>query len=76
MQELKRESYLSYVEQGNVIWEIVFLSQQSEYLSSLHEVEHQVDVDVVLEGLDEVDNEWVLDACKDVLLVLNVINLF
>ena len=42
MEILERQGDLSNVEQGHIVGEDVFLSQQSEDFSSLHEVEYKV----------------------------------
>ena len=51
MEVLQGEHYLSHIEQCYIVREEILLSKQSEYLTSLHILEGQVHMCLVLEAL-------------------------
>lgn len=76
MKILQCQSDLCDVKQRNIIWEYVFFPEQPEYLSPLHEVEHEVEIDLVLESLDKINDERVRGPSQNVLFIFDVVNLF
>jgi hypothetical protein len=57
---LQSQGDLGDVKQSYVVGENVLLAQKAEDLSALDEVEHQIEVQFVLERLNQVDDEGVL----------------
>ena len=50
MKILERKRDFSNVEQSDVVWENIFLPQQTENFSTLNKVEHKIEVKLILES--------------------------
>jgi len=76
VQVLQGEGDLGDVKEGYIVREAILFPQQSENLSSLNEIEDEIDVQLVLKSLNQVNNKRMLDASQDVFLVFDMVYLF
>ena len=75
MEILQCQCDLCNVKQRNIVWEDIFFPQKPENLTALDEIEHKVKVDFVLKSLNKVDNERVRGPSKNILFILDVLDL-
>ena len=75
MKILQCQCDLCNVKQRNIVWEDIFFPQKPENLTALDEIEHKVKVDFVLKSLNKVDNERVRGPSKNILFILDVLDL-
>lgn len=75
MEMAENKSHLCAVDHCLLVRQELALSKMSKELSSGHIFEQKVKINVILEGLHEVDNERVLDLHKNATLGANVFHL-
>ena len=76
MKMLKSKGDFRGVEEGYVVGEHVFFSEESEYLPTLYKIKDEVKIEVILKSFKEINYEWVLNTRQQVLLILNMVDLF